>query len=32
MELTWETKFFNELNINELYALLQLREEVFTLE
>ena len=32
MELTWETKFFNELNINELYAILQLREEVFTLE
>ena len=32
MELTWETKFFNELNINELYTILQLREEVFTLE
>jgi len=30
--VTWMTKSFTELNVNELYALLRLRSEVFVLE
>ena len=30
--LRWVTKTFTELNVNELYALLRLRSEVFVLE
>ena len=30
--LRWETKYFNELSTQELYALLQLRSEVFVVE
>lgn len=32
MELTYEVKSFQELNINELYKILQLRSEVFVVE
>ncbi|RZL50924.1 MAG: GNAT family N-acetyltransferase [Pedobacter sp.] len=32
MELSWSYKFFNELTANELYAILQLRSEVFVVE
>lgn len=32
MELTWQYKSFNELTATELYAILQLRSEVFVVE
>jgi ElaA protein len=32
MELNWEYKSFNELTVAELYAILQLRNEVFSVE
>ena len=32
MELYFETKTFNQLDVNELYAILQLRTEIFVVE
>lgn len=32
MEIVWETKYFNELTVEELYSLLRLREQVFIIE
>lgn len=32
MKIVWETKYFNELTVEELYGLLRLREQVFIIE
>ena len=32
MSITWESKLFDELSVNELYDILQWRNEVFVVE